>query len=79
MDKNMYKDLRKAAFAVGLGFTIGRYVGRILNSVVDGAGRALVSTWASHGDEFSQKVCDNCNIEYNKKVPDDEPKMKIGF
>lgn len=80
MSKDTLKDLRKAAFAVGFGFTVGKYVGKLFNSVIDGAVRGIISISARRGNEFAQEMCNRTNIEYKVNTTcDEEPKMKIGF
>lgn len=80
MSKDTLKDLQKAAFVVGVGYTVGRYTGKIVNSVIDGTARAIISICAERGNEFAKKVCNKAHIEYEaKKTDDEEPKMKIGF
>ena len=72
------KEIRKAAFAVGVGFTVGKKVGDILNCAFDGAIKGLMRYMAKEGNKIAQDVCKEANIFY-KKDPDNEPKVKIGF
>lgn len=72
------KEIRKAAFAVGVGFTVGKKVGVILNAALDGAIKGFVRYMAKEGNEFAQDVCKKANLSYEKD-PDNEPKVKMGF
>lgn len=78
------KDLRKAAFAVGFGFTMGKAVAKFTNDWISEFGKVVCKTylkWAAEkGIESSQEWCRKLKIDYeSKETNDDEPKMKIGF
>ena len=72
------KEIRKAAFAVGVGFTVGKNVGDILNGAIEGAIEGLMCYMAKKGNKTAQDVCEKANISY-EKGPDNEPKVKMGF
>ena len=60
-------DIRKAAFAVGFGFVVGKKFGILVNSAIDGTVRGVVKALASNGNKFAQKVLDEVNIKYEVK------------
>lgn len=74
------KDIRKAAFAVGVGFTVGKAFGGYVTAVIDGISISVLSSFARHGNKIAQKTCESCNIEYeaseNKSTSD---KVEMGF
>lgn len=78
------KDFRKAAFAVGFGFTMGKIIGKFTGEYVLAVGKyaceGFLKCTAKKGFESSQEWCRKLNLEYEpKQKNDDEPKMKIGF
>lgn len=72
------KDFRKAAFAVGLGLTLGKLTGDIIESAFRGAVKVWIRHEAEKGDATAQRACRKCGIHYETKN-DDEPTMKMGF
>lgn len=73
-----FKDLRKAAFAVGFGFTMGKAVGKMVEAVLDGAVICTVRLAANHGNEIAQEVCEKADIEFETKE-EKKPEIKMGF
>lgn len=74
------KDIRKAAFAVGIGFTVGKECGEYISAVLGGILIGVTRGFAKHGNKFAQDVCDGIGIEYEMK--DDKEvsnKTEIGF
>lgn len=67
------KEIRKVAFAVGLGFTVGKNVGCVLDAVLDGVIEGIIRSKAKEGNEFAQTVCKKANLSYEKES-DNEPK-----
>lgn len=58
------KDLRKAAFAVGFGLTLGKQTAKWLEIFFSG----VVCHWfvnkAKNGDEFAQDICTKAGVNY---------------
>ena len=78
------KDFRKAAFAVGFGFTMGKLVGKFtgdyMRETAKYAAEEYLKWTAKKGFESSQAWCRKLNLDYeSKQKNDDEPKMKMGF
>lgn len=63
-----FKDLRKAAFAVGFGVTMGKAVAEMTKAVIAGIGLGILKFAAKNGDEIAQEVLKKENI----KVEDTE-------
>lgn len=76
------KDFRKIAFAVGLGYVVGKNVGELLNCIIDGVFNAEVIRLAKNGNEVCKHVCVKCGIDYENEFEnesnDDETKV-VGF
>ena len=51
-----YKDFRKAAFAVGVGFTVGKYVGDLINGAISGTIMGLFKHYVNHGNEICKEA-----------------------
>ena len=80
MNKNDLKAIRKAAFAVGVGFTVGKAVGGYINAAISGVYLGMLKSLAKHGNEVARDACERCNIEYeesDKKKESD--KVEMGF
>lgn len=75
---NRFKDLRKAAFAVGFGFTMGKAVAGLAETVLNGAVLGVISLAAKHGNKIAQEVCEKGGIEIESEK-EDETKIKMGF
>lgn len=61
------KGLFKSAVAIGVGLTVGKYLG-------------VAIFGAEKDNENMQKICNKHNVEYKKPENDDSPKDKIiGF
>lgn len=75
------KDFRKAAFAVGIGFTVGKEIGDLIKAVVSIATIDLTKCLAKSGNKTAQEICKKAEIDYEPKENDEEhyAKMKIGF
>lgn len=66
MNKNDLKAIRKAAFAVGVGFTVGKAVGGYINAAISGVYLGMLKSLAKHGNEVAKDACERCNIEYEE-------------
>lgn len=60
------KGLFKAAFAVGAGLTVGKYVGGMLNGAISGVIDIPIRIMAENGNEAAQKLCEKTYIKYDK-------------
>lgn len=66
------KDLRKAAFAVGFGLTLGKQVARWLEVAVSAAFGAWMVNKAEKGDAYAQTICKRANVNYDNDNGDTE-------
>ena len=78
------KDLRKAAFAIGFGLAMGKYVAKNIEVVTDGISMVILQEMASHGNKYAQNACRSAGLKYETEVKTDikiEPsnKVDIGF
>ena len=75
------KNIRKAAFAFGVGFTVGKAVGGCVNSVTSGFWLETLKSLAKCGNTVAQDTCKRCNIEYEKQdeYKENSEKVKMGF
>lgn len=75
------KNIRKVAFAVGVGFTVGKAVGAYVNSIIDGALLGTLKGLAKCGNKLAQETCKCNNIEYEEsdKKKEDSEGFKMGF
>ena len=72
------KDIRKAAFAVGLGFTLGKECGKLINHVIDRMIADVARNLAKDGNETAQDICRRTNIKYEENEVTSD-KVNIGF
>ena len=80
MNKNDLKAIRKAAFAAGVGFTVGKAVGGYINAVISGVYLGILKSLAKHGNEVARDACERCNIEYEESEKKKESdKVEMGF
>lgn len=66
MNKN-FKELRKAAFAVGFGFTIGKAMADWVVIFVTPLMMAPIEMAADNGSETARRMLDAGGIEYKKE------------
>ena len=59
------KDLRRAAFAVGFGLTVGKAVGDCVSALIGGVTGGAVQLMAKHGNGVAKKACEKNGIEYD--------------
>lgn len=64
------KGLRKAAFAVGFGFTFGAGAAIFLCGALGGVVTSVMQREAKKGTEFAQDVCEKAGIEYEEHTND---------
>lgn len=74
-----FKDLRKAAFAVGFGFTVGKAVGGFVEAALDGVVIGLARRAAKNGNEFAQDVFRKAGVKIETEVKKDGSTVKMGF
>lgn len=58
------KEVRKIAFAVGFGLTVGKAVGDLVSVLIDGATTGSIRCMAKHGNKVAQKACEKSGIDY---------------
>lgn len=74
------KDFRKAAFGVGFGFTLGKTMAKIIDSMVGGFLVGAFKKSAEDGNEVAQEICNKAKVDYKKPgTTEEQPKAKIGF
>lgn len=78
------KNLRKAAFAIGFGLAMGKYVADGVIFVEECISKDILMSMASRGNKYAQHACETAGLEYKKTIKTDikvEPnnKVDIGF
>lgn len=78
------KDLRKAAFAIGFGLAMGKYVADDVTFVYECITKDILMAMASRGNKYAQNACRAAGLKYEKTIKTDiknEPsnKVDIGF
>ena len=74
------KDIRKAAFAVGVGFTMGKFFSNFCISFVKNCCIITLKDLAKRGNEISQEICKGCDIKYEETEIKKSPKTVVtGF
>lgn len=69
-----FKDLRKAAFAMGFGFTMGKVVAKYAEAIIDGMILGVAESAAEHGSKIAQEVCNKAKIDVEQKEEEVESK-----
>lgn len=79
MNKN-FKDLRKAAFAVGFGFTMGKTMADWICIFVNPLMLAPIEMAANNGSESARRMLEAGGIKYKKEESStDKDQVKMGF
>ncbi len=73
------KGVGMGAFMIGFGYTVGVYAGRIFNTAFDRVSMKYVKNKASNGNEFCQKVCDEYDVDYERREEPSTEKVEMGF
>ena len=78
------KDLRKAAFAIGFGLAMGKYIVEDIGFITECISKVILQEMASHGNKYAQNACRSAGIKYDTVAKTDikvEPnnKVDIGF
>lgn len=68
------KDLRKAAFAVGFGLTMGKFAGDLVNAAITGVGIGVLKFAANNGNKIAQETCEESGIKLDPEKKEDESK-----
>ena len=66
------------AFSVGIGLTLGKWVGEMANSALNGVVLGVAQLAAKNGNEIVQNALDRAGVEYEKKEEKTEDNI-IGF
>lgn len=61
------KDLRKAAFAVGFGLTMGNFMAACVGSVLEGSAQAVVIRLAKNENKAAQDIRDKIVFKYKEQ------------
>lgn len=81
MSTKELKELRKAAFAIGFGFTMGKFAADSIAKCADKATNVVLEeatkVLAHNGNKRMQELCKEYNVEYEKNKTTD--KVIIGF
>lgn len=64
---NNFKDLRKAAFAVGFGFTLGKAVGGYVEALLNGAMLGVTKAVTKHRNETVQEALKKSGVKYESE------------
>lgn len=74
------KGLFKNAVAVGAGLVVGKYLGGCITTGIGEVGKIALKLSAKIGNESAQEACNKLNLEYEKKLDnDDSDKVTMGF
>ena len=73
------KDVRKVAFAVGFGLTLGKSVAELVDAGLQTVITRVAKHYAKEGNELAQDLCRKSNIRYEESPKEDKPKMEMGF
>ena len=73
------KDIRRIAFAVGFGLTLGKSVAKLVDVAMNAATASIVKIYAKKGNKIAQDICEKTNIVYEEKPKEDDTKMKMEF
>lgn len=65
------KDLRKAAFAVGFGFTIGKFAGDLVNAAIAGVGIRVLNFADNKDNKIAQETCEESGIKIDPEKRED--------
>ena len=79
MDKNDFKNLRKAAFSVAFGVTLGKFVGDYASAFLSGCGLGIRGLCAKHDNKIAKEICEKVNIKYDSAEKLEETDRVIGF
>lgn len=75
-----FKDLRKAAFAVGFGVAMGKFAAEMIQAVITGIGLGTLKFAAKEGNEIAQEVCEKAKIKVEpEENKENESDKVIGF
>lgn len=61
------RDIRKAAFAVGFGLTMGKFAGDLVKAAIDGLTAGIAKIKAEEGNEFARHLYNKTDIKYGVK------------
>ncbi len=79
MDKNDFKKLRKAAFSVAFGVTLGKFVGDCASAFLSGCGLSILGLCDKHDNKIAKEICEKANIKYDSAEKLEETDSVIGF
>lgn len=79
------KSIRKTAFVIGLGATVGVGVGKVINGTIGEVAKYILKTTAKRGNRQAQEQCkklkiawENNDVSINNEQ-EIQNKIKIGF
>lgn len=67
MNNQSFKDLRKAAFAVGFGLSLGKYAGDLVGAVIGSIALIGVKHKAENGNTNAQEICKAAKVKFKEK------------
>lgn len=74
---NQFKDLIKAAFSIGFGFTIGKFAADMFITLISSIGVTTLKLLAKEGSEIAKNICKESDIEIESTNKESE--IKIWF
>lgn len=66
-----FKDLRKAAFAVGFGVAMGKFAAEMTQAVITGIGLGSLKVAAKKGNELAKEICEKSGIKVEDENKDE--------
>lgn len=66
-----FKDLRKAAFAVGFGVAMGKFAAEMTQAVITGIGLGTLEFAAKKGNKNDKKACEESGIKVEDENKDE--------
>lgn len=79
-NQKVFGTVFKAAFAAGMGFTIGKTFGGFCNTILDeGVYANVLKVLTENGNKHAQNICKAVRIKYGKPDVSLESSNKIGF
>lgn len=72
---SQFKDLRKAAFAVAFGVTMGKFAAEMVQATITGVGLGTLKFAAKNGSEIAKETCEKSGIEIEPEKKEDPNKV----
>lgn len=69
---SQFKDLRKAAFAVAFGATMGKFAAEMTKAAINGVAIGTLKFAASEGSEIAKETCEKSGIKIEPEKESEE-------